>query len=27
MPARGGNASMSDEDVKAAVDFMADQSI
>jgi len=27
MPARGGNASLSDDDVKAAVDFMADQSI
>ncbi len=26
MPARGGSASLSDEDVKAAVDFMADQS-
>ena len=26
MPARGGGASLSDDDVKAAVDFMADQS-
>lgn len=26
MPARGGSATLSDEDVKAAVDFMADQS-
>jgi cytochrome c5 len=26
MPARGGSAALSDEDVKAAVDFMADQS-
>lgn len=27
MPARGGAANLSDDDVKAAVDFMADQSI
>lgn len=27
MPARGGNASLQDGEVKAAVDFMADQSI
>ena len=27
MPARGGAASLSDDDVKAAVDFMADQSM
>lgn len=27
MPARGGSTTLSDEDVKAAVDFMADQSI
>ena len=27
MPARGGGASLSDDDVKAAVDFMADKSI
>lgn len=27
MPARGGNTALSDEDVKAAVDFMADQSM
>lgn len=27
MPARGGGSSLSDDDVKAAVDFMADQSI
>lgn len=27
MPARGGSASLSDGDVKAAVDFMADQSM
>ena len=27
MPARGGAASLSDADVKAAVDYMADQSI
>ena len=27
MPARGGNAALSDDDVKAAVDFMADQSV
>ncbi len=27
MPARGGNASLTDEQVKAAVDFMTDQSI
>lgn len=27
MPPRGGGSSLSDEDVKAAVDFMADQSI
>ena len=26
MPARGGSTTLSDEDVKAAVDFMADQS-
>lgn len=27
MPARGGGSSLSDEEVKAAVDFMADQSV
>ena len=27
MPARGGNSTLSDDDVKAAVDFMADQSV
>jgi cytochrome c5 len=27
MPARGGASSLSDDDVKAAVDFMADQSM
>lgn len=27
MPARGGAATLSDDDVKAAVDFMADQSV
>ncbi len=27
MPARGGNTSLTDEQVKAAVDFMADQSV
>ena len=27
MPARGGSASLSDADVKAAVDYMADKSI
>jgi cytochrome c5 len=27
MPARGGNAKLTDEEVKAAVEFMADQSV
>ena len=27
MPARGGNSTLSDDDVKAAVNFMADQSV
>lgn len=27
MPARGGAPSLSDDDIKAAVDFMADQSM
>lgn len=27
MPARGGNSSLSDDEVKAATDFMADQSV